>query len=88
VTGVDEAEFSEPVTRLARWRRSTASGVILTGVALGLRDALELEKEPPGIVQEVPGGKPDLEAMELYLDFDHPEYTVAVVRPWLLGGAR
>ena len=85
---MDEAEFSEPVTRLARWRRSTASGMLLTGVALGLRDALEMEQEPPAIVQEIPGGKPGTEPMELYLDFDHPEYTVAVVRPWLLGGAR
>ena len=78
VAVVEATEF-----RFDRWRKTTASGVILTGIALGLRDALEHETERPAIVQPAPGGKPGLDPFELHLDPDHPEYTVAVIRPWL-----
>jgi hypothetical protein len=78
VKAVDEIEF-----RLERWRRTTAAGAVFTGIALGLREALESEKERPAMVQPAPEGKPGEEPFELHLDPEHPEYTVAVVRPWL-----
>jgi hypothetical protein len=69
--------------RFERWRKTTASGAVLTAIALGLRDALDAEREPPSIVQPVPGG-PGLDGpIDLHLDPDHPEATVAVIRPWL-----
>jgi hypothetical protein len=87
---VEAAEFSEepafsyePVTQPARWRRRTASGVVLTCIALGLQEALEDAKNVPAIVQPAPGGPPGPEPIDLYMDPDHPEYTVAVIRPWL-----
>ncbi|MBA3655397.1 MAG: hypothetical protein H0W70_14535 [Actinobacteria bacterium] len=84
MAGVDGSQFSdEPVTPLARWRRGTASGVILTGIALGLRDALESEQERPAMVQPAPTGDPHIAPFDLHLDPDHPEATVAIVRPWL-----
>ena len=78
VAAVEAIEF-----RFERWRRTTATGAILTGIAFGLREALEHDKERPAIVQPAPGGKPGTEPFELHLDPGHPEYTVAVVRPWL-----
>ncbi len=82
---VDETEFpSAPTTALSRWRTTTASGAILTGIALGMRDALEYPKERPAIVQPVPSGDGEIDhPVELYLDPDHPEATLAVIRPWL-----
>jgi hypothetical protein len=71
--------------RFERWRRRTATGAVLTGIALGLREALESEKELPAMVQPVPsggdGGGP--RPVELRLDPDYPAATVAIVRPWL-----
>ena len=78
VTDVEATEF-----RFERWRRTTASGAVLTGIALGLREALEHERERPAMVQPAPEGEPRDEPFELHLDPDHPEYTVAIVRPWL-----
>jgi hypothetical protein len=79
VAGVEATEF-----RFERWRRRTATGAVLTGIALGLREALESEKERPAMVQPVPGGDGDDDrGVDLYMDPEHPELTVAVVRPWL-----
>jgi hypothetical protein len=84
VAAVDTAEFSdEPVTPLARWRRRTATGVVLTSIAIGLQEALESEKERPGIVHPAPTAPPTPNPVDVHLDPDHPEYTVAIVRPWL-----
>jgi hypothetical protein len=81
----DEAVTDGPVTPVAKWRTTTATGIALTAIAIGLREALELPTDRPAIVHEVPGGPPDpLEPVELHLDPDHPEATVAVIRPWLL----
>jgi hypothetical protein len=77
---VESTEF-----RFERWRRNTATGVVLTGIALGLREALEHDKERPAMVQPVPGGDGNdpLQPVELHLDWEHPETTRAVIRPWL-----
>jgi hypothetical protein len=71
-----EGEDGRPVDR---FRRSATGAVVAAGL-LGLRDALEgrPEKEEVTIVNEAPGAPPrDLEVM---IDFDHPERSVAVVR--------
>ena len=75
-----------PVTAFESWRRRSATGAVLTGIALGLRHALDPQHEPPAIVQEVPGGPPgDDEPFSVLLDGDHPEESVVVIRPWLFG---
>jgi hypothetical protein len=79
VTAVEEIEF-----RFERWRRRTATGAMLTGIALGLREALEPEKDRPAMVQPAPNGDGDrMKPIDLHLDPDNVEATVAVVRPWL-----
>ena len=75
---VEATEF-----RFEKWRKRTVSGAMLTGIALGLREALDDEKDQPAIVMPAPDAKRRDEPFELQLDPDHPEYTVAIVRPWL-----
>ena len=62
-----------------RFRRSATGAVVAAGL-LGLRDALEgrPEKEEVTIVNEAPGAPP--RDLEVVIDFDHPERSVAVVR--------
>jgi hypothetical protein len=70
---------------LEEWRRRSATGAILTGIAFGLRQALEEPRDDPAIVVEVPGEPPGPpQPMELHMDPDRPEETWVIVRPWLL----
>jgi hypothetical protein len=61
-----------------RFRRSATGAVVAAGL-LGLRDALEgrPEKEEVTIVNEAPDAPP--RDLEIVIDFDHPERSVAVV---------
>ena len=61
-----------------RFRRSATGAVVAAGL-FGLRDALEgrPEKEEVTIVNEAPGAPP--RDLEVVIDFDHPERSVAVV---------
>ena len=62
-----------------RFRRSATGAVVAAGL-LGLRDALEgrPEKEEVAIVNEAPDAPP--RDVDVVIDFDHPERSVAVVR--------
>jgi hypothetical protein len=61
-----------------RFRRSATGAVVAAGL-FGLRDALEgrPEKEEVTIVNEAPDAPP--RDLEVVIDFDHPERSVAVV---------
>jgi hypothetical protein len=66
------------------WRKRTATGMVATAVAIGLRDVLEPPKdEEPPIVIDAAGDPPDPEPIEVNLFPDHPELSWVVVRPWL-----
>ena len=84
--GGDEEELRTALPpALEEWRRRSATGAILTGIAFGLRQALELPREQPAIVVEAPGEPPGPpKPMELHMDPDRPEETWVIVRPWLL----
>jgi hypothetical protein len=97
--GVDEAvaaaagtEAEDPAdaspTRFEKVRRSSA-GVIMTGIALGLQDALALPKKEPAFVIKATG-EPDGDPgpIDLQFDPDDPSNTVAVIRPWLADGQK
>ena len=75
----DEEEGSSDDRPVDRFRRSATGAVVAAGL-LGLRDALEgrPEKEEVAIVNEAPDAPP--RDVEVVIDFDHPERSVAVVR--------
>ncbi len=68
------------------WRRRTASGVLLTSMALGLREALDEPEEEPQVLIDS-GGEPfgPAHPVEVHFDPAGPAHTWVVVRPWLLG---
>ena len=82
VESVDDGEIEgsdaahRPVDRFHR----SATGAVAAAGLLGLRDALEgrPEKEEVTIVNEAPAAPP--RDLEVVIDFDHPERSVAVVR--------
>lgn len=71
--------------RVEAWRRRTATGALLTGIARGLGQVFEPEREQPAIVAEAPGeplGPP--RPVEAVLDPDDPAASSLVVRRWLM----
>ena len=79
VADAEQADGEEDGRPVDRFRRSATGAVVAAGL-LGLRDALEgrPEKEEVTIVNEAPGAPP--RDLEVVIDFDHPERSVAVVR--------
>lgn len=78
----------EPPSRFERIRSGSAAGVIMTGIALGFREALTVQREEPAIVAQAPGEPPGPpRVVDLHVDLDDPAASVAVVRPWLVAGA-
>lgn len=70
---------------LEAWRRRTATGALLTGMARGLGAVFEPEREQPAIVAEAPGepfGPP--RPVEAVLDPDDPAASILLVRRWLM----
>lgn len=57
---------------------------MLSGIAFGIRQALEPDDEEPAIVAPAPGAPPGPQPLELHLYDDRPEEAWAVVRPWLV----
>ena len=75
----EQAEGEADGRPVDRFRRSATGAVVAAGL-LGLRDTLEgrPEKEEVTIVNEAPAAPP--RDLEVVIDFDHPERSVAVVR--------
>jgi len=74
--------------RVEAWRRRTATGALLTGMARGLGQVFEPERDRPAIVAEAPGepfGPP--RPVEAVLDPDDPAASTLVVRRWLMDGS-
>ncbi len=81
----DQPEAPEGSLRFERWRRRSAAGAMMTGIAFGLQEALERERKEVPIVQQADGDPSGPQGpIELRFDPDHPEKTVAVIRPWLM----
>ena len=74
--------------RVEAWRRRTATGALLTGIARGLGQVFEPEREEPAIVAPAPGEPPGPpRPVEAVLDPDDPSASSLVVRRWLMEGA-
>ena len=77
---IDEHVPHDPL-RFNRWMKRSASGAVLSGIALGLQQALEHKREVPAFVMEAPGEPEDPDApITLHFDPDDPTKTVAVIR--------
>lgn len=71
---VRDPDAEVPATALSRWRKGTTAGMMLTGIGLGLQEALGMKKEQPSIVREAPGQNEDDDVV-LHFDPDSPENT-------------
>lgn len=71
--------------RLESWRRRSALGAMMSGLALGLRDVLEPEREEPSITLETSGAPPRDLPVEADIEDVPAKHNVVKVRPWLLG---
>jgi len=79
-TDDEEAAGRPPERPVDRFRRGAVGSVVAAGL-LGLRDALEgrPERDEVTIVSEAPEGE-DARTLDVHLDPDHPERSVAVLR--------
>lgn len=73
-----------PTTKMETWRRRSASGAILTGIALGLQQVFEPKHDEPAIVIETSGDPPDDLPVEADFEFRRPRQSVVSIRPWLI----
>jgi len=73
-----------PSSGIVKFRRNTAVGAVLNGMALGLRDVFDpaVREEAP-IVQDAPGEPDAPRHVDAHLDPDDPSASSVTVRPWL-----
>ncbi len=91
--GTDEQDEDDPgphdPLRFNHWMKRSTAGAVLSGIALGLQQALEPKRELPAFVMEAPGEPEDPDApITLHFDPDDPTKTVAVIRTPAAGTAR
>ncbi len=68
--------------RFSNWVKRSATGAVMSGIALGFQQALEHPQNRPAIVQEASAEPEDPDApLQLLFDPDSPQRTVAIVRP-------
>jgi len=76
----DGADVKDPL-RFNNWRRRSAAGAVMTGIAVGLQQALELPRQQPAFVIEASGEPEDPDRpIDLHFDPDSPADTVAIIR--------
>ena len=74
------SELAEPLpSRVSRWSRSTAIGMVLTGFALGLQEVLDPEDERQIVVEVDEAGTTHL-PIQLFLDPDSPSGSLCLIR--------
>jgi hypothetical protein len=76
----DDLPGGDPL-RFNNWMKRSATGAVLSGIALGLQQALERKRELPAFVMEAPDEPGDPDApITLHFDPDDPTKTIAVIR--------
>ena len=77
----DEAAAS----RVSKWGKSNLAGLGLSAIGFGIQKVLE-PQNPVEIEMQVDDNSGDPDGpINVVLDQDHPENSVATVRPWLFG---
>ena len=71
----------EPLpSKVSRWSRSTALGMVLTGFALGLQEVLDPEDERQIVIEVDDEGTAPHLPIQLFLDPDSPAGSLCLVR--------
>lgn len=77
--GLTDPDAELPATPLARWRKTSTTGMILTGIGLGLQEVFGPKREEVSIVRAAPGENEDDDVV-LHFDPDSPENTWLEIR--------
>jgi hypothetical protein len=67
-------------SRVSRWSRSTALGMVLTGFAMGLQEVLDPEDERQIVIEVDDDGTAPHLPIQLFLDPDSPAGSLCLVR--------
>lgn len=71
--------------RVEAWRRRSVTGAMLTGIARGLGQVFDPERERPAIVAEMQGEPPPPPGpVEAKIDPEDPEASRLIVRSWMI----
>jgi hypothetical protein len=79
--GADEGSEVRDPLRFNNWMKRSATGAVMTGIAVGLQQALQLPRQEPAFVIEASGEPHDPDhPIDLHFDPDNPADTVAIIR--------
>jgi hypothetical protein len=70
--------------KVEAWRKRSATGAVLTGIALGLQQVFGKEREDPAIIMTTSGDPPRDLPVEAEVEHGRPRRSVVNIRPWLL----
>lgn len=69
----------EPVSRVSQWRRRSALGAVVTGMALGLQEVFDPEEERSIVIEVDDDGLPAELPVQMILDPDSPAGSLCIV---------
>ncbi|MDQ1402311.1 MAG: hypothetical protein QOG03_627 [Actinomycetota bacterium] len=88
VTDGDAGSLHLP-PKVEAWRKRSAIGALVTGLALGFQQALDPRKKQPSIQMPAPSDPNDPDApVDVHVEPNQPDETVVTVRPWRLQDSR
>ncbi len=70
--------------KVEAWRKRSATGAVLTGIAFGLQQVFGKEREEPAIIMTTSGDPPRDLPVEAEVEHGRPRRSVVNIRPWLL----
>jgi hypothetical protein len=77
----DESDPGKDPLRFSNWMKRSATGAVMTGIAVGLKEALQPQKKEVPFVIEARGEPDDPDKpIDLHFDPDSPADTVAIIR--------
>ena len=84
IADLERSNAGAPPVKRESWRKRTATGAILTGLAMGFQEALEPRREEPSIMMEASGTPPTDLPVDAEVGQIRPADNVVTIRPWLL----
>lgn len=73
------SEVDQPGFRVSQWRRRSALGAVLTGMALGLQEVFDPEEERSIVIEVDEDGLPVDLPVQMFLDPDSPSGSLCIV---------